>query len=266
MTHPATNPASESPALPLRAVTFDLWQTLLLDNRELGLTRTEARLEGARLALREAGEDYPLEELRLAYWDCFQQCREIRERLLDVSFAEQVAMFVGNISPGLTERLPTGALERIARIYADSFLQYPPPAHDDALAALQGVKDMGLKIGLISNTGMTPGATFRTYLANTGMLAYFDALTFSDEVKICKPAKEIFLLSLRELGAVPGEAVHVGDQIGSDIAGARQCGMKSVWITGFSERQDPTDPTTEPDAVIGSLGEVVAAITRLAAR
>ena len=113
----------------------------------------------------------------------------IREGLLDVSFPEQIGIFVENISPGLARRLPQDALAEITRVYADSFLDYPPPAHADALAALQGVKDMGLRIGLISNTGMTPGTTFRTYLANTGMLDYFDTLTFSDEVKMSKPAE-----------------------------------------------------------------------------
>ena len=35
----------------ITAVTFDLWQTLLLDNRELGLARALLRLEGTRDAL-----------------------------------------------------------------------------------------------------------------------------------------------------------------------------------------------------------------------
>ena len=128
---------------------------------------------------------------------------------------------------------------------------------------LRSVHDLGLRIGLISNTGMTPGATFRTYLSNTGMLDFFDTLTFSDEVKMSKPAKEIFLLTLRTLDAAPGQTVHVGDSIRNDVAGAKDCGLKTVWITGFSEREDPSDPATEPDETVDGLGAVVAAIQRL---
>ena len=34
----------------ITAVTFDLWQTLILDNRELGLQRAQARLDGYAIA------------------------------------------------------------------------------------------------------------------------------------------------------------------------------------------------------------------------
>jgi putative hydrolase of the HAD superfamily len=247
----------------ITTVTFDLWQTLLLDNRELGLTRSNARLEGVRRILSDCGEEFDPEHISEAYWECYRQCAAIREDLRDVSFPEQIDIFVESISPGLGQRLDLEALSGITRVYADSFLDYPPPAHADAIDVLRGVRSLGLRIGMISNTGMTPGTTFRTYLANTGMLDYFDTLTFSDEVKMAKPAKEIFLLTLRAMDAAPGEAVHVGDSVRNDVAGAKLCGLKTVWITGFSEREDPTDPATEPDETVGGLAEVIPAIKRL---
>ena len=254
-------------ALPeITAVTFDLWQTLLLDNRELGLARANARLDGVRRILSRCGQEFAPQRISDAYGQCYRQCAAIRERLLDVSFAEQIGLFVENISPGLTARLPAEALADITRVYADSFLDYPPPAHADAAAALQSVRDLGLRIGMISNTGMTPGTTFRTYLANNGLLHYFDTLTFSDEVKLSKPAPEIFLMTLRALNAAPAGAIHIGDSIRNDIAGARQCGLKTVWITGFSQRENPADPATQPDETVDNLGEVVAAIARIRRR
>ena len=183
-----------------------------------------------------------------------------------VGFDEQVKIFVDFIDPGLPDRLGPDTMGKITRIYADSFLEYPPPAHVDALPALQGIKEMGLRIGLISNTGMTPGATFRTYLENQGMLGYFDVLTFSDEVKLSKPGNEIFMMTLRSLGAAPAETVHVGDHIQNDVLGAKRCGLKTVWITGFSEREDPDDPETEPDVTVDGLGAVAPAIAKLAGR
>ena len=247
----------------ITAVTFDLWQTLLVDNRELGLTRSNARLEGVRSTLSASGEEFEPEQISEAYWNCSRQCAAIREELRDVSFPEQIDIFMEGISPGLGLRLPGEALSEITRIYADSFLHYPPPAHADALEVLESLSEMGLRIGMISNTGMTPGATFRTYLANTGMLDYFDTLTFSDEVKMAKPAREIFLLTLRRMKAKPAQTVHVGDSVRNDVSGAKLSGLKTVWITGFSEREDPADPDTEPDETVGGLAEVVPAIRRL---
>jgi putative hydrolase of the HAD superfamily len=250
----------------ITTVTFDLWQTLLLDQRELGEARALVRLEGAQSALAKFGADFDLERIREAYMSCFQQCRAVRDGGLDVDFREQVSIFVDHIEPGLAVRVGRGVMDEIVEYYADSFLVHPPPAHADAVQVLQGVKDMGFKIGLISNTGMTPGFTFRSYMEERGMLGYFDTLTFSDEVKIAKPASEIFMMTLRALGASPGQTIHVGDHVINDVVGAKRCGMKTIWITGFYERDDPNDPETEPDITVSGLGEVVPAVAKLAGR
>ena len=48
----------ESPALAaISAVTFDLWQTLLMDSGDLGRGRAQLRIDGAREALSEVGRD-----------------------------------------------------------------------------------------------------------------------------------------------------------------------------------------------------------------
>ena len=49
----------------ITAVTFDLWQTLLVDNRELGLTRSGARLEGVRRILADCGEGFDAEHAHI---------------------------------------------------------------------------------------------------------------------------------------------------------------------------------------------------------
>ena len=103
----------EETALPeITAVTFDLWQTLLIDDRELGLRRGEARLESVRRILADCGERFDAERISQAYWDCYRQCVAIREALLDVSFDEQVGIFVRNIGPGLDKRLQPDTLGR----------------------------------------------------------------------------------------------------------------------------------------------------------
>jgi putative hydrolase of the HAD superfamily len=250
----------------ITAVTFDLWQTLLIDTREQGRARAQVRLDGARDILHRFGEAYDGEHVREAYRACYRQCHAIRDRNEDVSFREQVEMFVNNISPGLVGRLPGELLEDICRVYADSFFVHPPTPHAQAAAVLRQVKELDLRIGLISNTGMTPGTTFRSYLEQQGLLEYFDALTFSDEVKLAKPAPEIFLMTVRSLGAAPAQTVHVGDHVENDVAGAKGCGLRTVWIEGFYPREDPSDPNTAPDISVTELGQVVAAIRQLAGR
>jgi HAD superfamily hydrolase (TIGR01509 family) len=247
----------------ITAITFDLWQTLLLDNRDLGRARTEVRLEGTQQALERIGESYDLEQIRQAYRACFRHCQQIRAMNRDVSFRAQVEIFVDGISPGLTRRLPQETMEEILRAYSDSFFVHPPVPHEDAQTVLAGARDMGLKIGLISNTGMTPGVAFRRFLDQHGMLRYFDVLTFSDEVQLAKPGEEIFLMTLRELGAAPWETIHVGDHVVNDVVGARQTGMKTIWIEGFYPREDPNDPCSEPDVKVPGLGRLAPALREL---
>ena len=251
---------------PITSVTFDLWQTLLLDNRELGRARAQVRLDGAQTALKSWGTEFHIEQIREAYRLCYRQCHKIREESLDVSFQEQVEMFINNIQPGLVSELDEETIQEIIRAYSDSFFVYPPVPHTDALAVLRDVKSMGLDIGLISNTGMTPGYAFRKYLDQQGMLEYFDILTFSDEVKLSKPSNEIFQLTLRSMGASPDLTVHVGDHVQNDVVGAKRCGLKTIWITGFYENENPSDPNSQPDATVSDLGMVVPALAKLVSR
>ena len=250
----------------ITTVTFDLWQTLLVDQPDLAQVRAQLRLEGAAEALLKVGQAHPLERIGEAYQACLQQCSRIRKQERDISFREQVEIFINHISPGLAARLDEKTIQEVSDAYADSFYVHPPAPHPDAAAVLQGVKEMGLHIGLISNTAMTPGVTLRRFLAQHGILQYFEVLTFSDEVKLAKPSPEIFLLTLRALGATPAQAIHVGDQLTHDVAGAKRCGLKAVWIEGDYERVVISDPDREPDVTVTELGLVLSAITKLVRR
>lgn len=248
----------------LTTVTFDLWQTLLLDNRELGRARAQIRLEGAQQAISQWGQDFDLEHIREAYRACYRRCHQIREDKIDIGFREQVEIFINNISCGLVDQLDEETIKEIVGAYADSFFVYPPVPHTKALEVLRAVKSQGLSIGLISNTGMTPGETFRKFLDLHGLLEFFDALTFSDEVRLAKPSEEIFLLTLRNLGVSPEETVHVGDHVLNDVVGAKRSGLKTVWITGFYENENPSDPDSQPDVTVAELGLVPQALEELA--
>ena len=250
----------------ITAVTFDLWQTLLLDNLELAHGRDLIRFEGAQNAISHFGESYDLEHIREAYRACYLECRRIRHEFSDVSFREQVEIFINIISDGLVERLDEETILEVVRTYGDAFWAHPPVPDTDAQAVLRDVKAMGLRIGLISNTGTTPGEIFRQYMDQLGLLKYFDVLTFSDEVKMSKPGEEIFHMTLGSLGATPAQTIHVGDHVRNDVVGANRCGLKTVWITGFYENEDPSNPDNQPDETVDSLGQVAQAIARLTGR
>lgn len=243
----------------IEAITFDLWQTLIMDERELGRARTLRRLEGAQEALHGAGYDFSIEHLRDAYRRCFRACREVHAQEKDVTFDEQVNIFIGNIDEGLHSRLDGSVVERISYWYAEAFFDFPPPVVPDAYEVLVEVQRMGYRLGMISNTGMTPGRLFRRYLAQLHILDFFQALTFSDEVRLCKPSPEMFHMTLKALGTSPEKALHVGDHIQNDIFGGNRAGMQTV-LLGTAEGQEQV---AIPSLQINTLRELPQALKAL---
>lgn len=59
---------------------------------------------------------------------------------------------------------------------------------------------------------------------------YFDDVFISDYLGVKKPHPKIFLKALRKLDVKPEEAVMVGDRLYSDIYGAKNVGMTTVWF------------------------------------
>jgi FMN phosphatase YigB (HAD superfamily) len=86
-----------------------------------------------------------------------------------------------------------------------------------------------MRLGLCSNFSHSP--TARSILEDYGLETYLDAIVISEEVGIRKPRDEIFGTVLQQLGTEPGETLHVGDDLGTDVAGAASSGMRTAWVT-----------------------------------
>jgi FMN phosphatase YigB (HAD superfamily) len=93
----------------------------------------------------------------------------------------------------------------------------------------------GIGLGLVCDTGFTPGRVVRRLLRDEGLLDFLEVLCFSDEVGVPKPGNEIFAKALAELGVRPPEAIHVGDLRRTDIAGAHDIGMHAARFRGVHD-------------------------------
>ena len=243
----------------ITTVTFDLWQTLIIDTPELGRPRAQIRLDGALQAIQDDGFDIDRQQVVDAYRRCYQICGEIRDNESDVTFDEQIDIFLQSIDEEMAQRLSPEARLRVTRRYADSYLEAPPQIDEHADAVLRELKAQGAKLGLICNTGATPGVTQRVFLERVGLAGYFDVLTFSDEERLSKPAPEIFHATLRRLKSSPEETAHVGDHPRNDVEGAKRAGLAAIWL-----RRDSKEPEVQPDVCIDSLSQVPAALASLA--
>ncbi len=70
----------------------------------------------------------------------------------------------------------------------------------------------------------------REKIAATGLESSFKAIIISGEYGIGKPEPEIFHRLLHKLGVTPEESLMVGNSLERDIAGARNAGIRTIWI------------------------------------
>jgi len=110
---------------------------------------------------------------------------------------------------------------------------------EHASATLAALSAANIRLGLVCDTGFTPGRVVRELLEDAGLCDHLEVLCFSDEVGVPKPGNEIFAKALAELGARPPEAIHVGDLKRTDIAGAHDMGMHAARFKGIHD--DKTD-------------------------
>jgi HAD superfamily hydrolase (TIGR01509 family) len=171
-----------------------------------------------------------LNSLYTAHEEVWRRCERQWATSTDLPFDDQVSLFLDLASPGLSASLPVRTHRRIEAVYADAVLHYPPqliPGVSELLAALRKKR---LKLGLICNTGRSPGSVLRKLLGTFGIIKRFSVALFSDETIVRKPDPKIFRQVLAALKVDPADAVHVGDSPESDIAGAAAAGMQAVWI------------------------------------
>jgi HAD superfamily hydrolase (TIGR01458 family) len=92
--------------------------------------------------------------------------------------------------------------------------------------------------------------------------AYVAGLEYAAGVEaevVGKPSRAYFEAALADLGAGPAEAVMVGDDVESDIGGAKAAGMRAVLVrTGKFREETLAAAEVEPDGVVDSIADVPA--------
>jgi putative hydrolase of the HAD superfamily len=243
----------------LHAVTFDLWHTLMKDSPEVGRERFRARMDGIQKLLAEAEVHTDYEQLRAASRACFRACEGIRDQGRELSFHDQVDLFLNLLRPGLAKQLPKRLYRRIAEVYGSLPKPHLPEMAPGAPEVLRALKGQDLPLALISNTGVTPGTTLRALLDEFGLLEHLDHLVFSDEVGLVKPNEKIFHLTLEKLGVKAEHAAHVGDHPEADVQGAKKAGMLTVQVNSTVSREQ----VEEPHAKAATLKDVPEALEKL---
>ena len=128
--------------------------------------------------------------------------REVWTALYDAAGCERLA-------PGLSAELYA------LTVSAESWEAFP-----DTLPTLKAVRERGLRVGVVSDTGFD----LRPAMDQLGLSPLLDTVVMSFEHGVCKPAAAVFLTACDQLGVHPEQTLMVGDNPLTD-SGAVAAGM-----------------------------------------
>jgi 2-haloalkanoic acid dehalogenase type II len=124
--------------------------------------------------------------------------------------------------------------------------------YDDAIPTLEQLAASGIALAIVTNGS---SAAQRSKIAQLGT-DRFAGIIVTGEHGVAKPDPRIFEIALDALGVAPHEAVHVGDNLETDVGGAASAGIATVWLNR-GEIERPVD-AVEPTAEISSLAQLPA--------
>ncbi len=247
----------------IRAVTFDLWDTIVHDDsdepkrRELGLrSKRDERRHLVWEAL-NAVEPIDYETVSLAY--------DVADAGFNVAWKEdsinwRLEQRIRVILNGLGRTLPRDAFDHVVERTGAMEVEVPPDAIEGIAWAL-GELTQRYRLAIISDAIVTPGTGLRELLAHHGVRDLFEGFAFSDEVGRSKPHRSMFESAARQLGVGLDQIVHIGDRDHNDVKGPHAVGAKAVL---FTATRDNDRATTTADAICDHHFDLPAIIDRLA--
>jgi HAD superfamily hydrolase (TIGR01549 family) len=203
-------------------------------------------------ALANAGLETGLEEFLEAYTHAHEKYRVVRyEQFREVTNSVWVCEALNSLGCSVNEddSRVKAALNVFFQRYVESLTLRPY-----AKKLLKRMKEH-CKLGLVSNFTYAP--VVYTSLSNLGINQFFDAVVVSHESGWRKPHMLIFQDVLGKLGVKAEEAVFIGDSPLEDIKGAKQAGLKTVFVASqFFSVESLRESGEKPDFVAKGLDEV----------
>lgn len=196
----------------VKAVFFDLFETLITEYRA-------DYKKGADIKLPFSKADFDAE------WS-------VRRPKMDVGYYKDYFEAVKEILEVLKQPYDNTLMEALyqARVNAKkSCFQFIDPGVLDMLTA---VKELGVKVGLISNCSLEDVIGWK----DSCLAELFDDVVFSYEVGIPKPDPAIYLLACDRMGVKPNETVFIGDGGSDELIGAERAGMQAYYASWFIEK------------------------------
>ena len=255
MTQGMGNSQDAGGELGTKAISFDFWNTLFTEAPDgykfYGGRRQqllEAALSGYETITPERISKASHVEARIHHRIWVEQHRTLTTR-------DRIIVILG----ALDAALPLERVDELTSAFEEGILDRPPIPVDGALDVIAQLHGK-YRLGIISDTGFSPGRVLRRVLDQAGLLRAFDSLVFSDEAGRSKPHALVFKRTAAALATRIDEIAHVGDLEHTDIVGAKNAGCYAVRFVGVTPMGE--GESTVADKVVHSLSEISPAVEK----
>ncbi len=238
-----------------RAILFDFWQTLFHDMKER--ETLVARKALVKDFLNGRGHDHTL--------DVDAAFDASRPWFLGVYHNEQRTPIVSERLSWIFDHLGVSVsspeLASLSEEFEEMGLMLDPRLAENLVPVLSELS-RHYHLGIVSDTGYTPGRVLRKHMKTHGVFNFFSAFSFSDETGRAKPHALQFDNVLQHLKVEPANAMHCGDLPGHDVLGAKMRGLTAVLYTGCHTIDEDADGH-EPDFIISDWLELPAVVRKV---
>jgi len=246
----------------IRAITFDLWDTILIDDSD------EPKRAAQGLRSKQVERCALVQEFLERHQPVSRERIEVAYATTNAAFhhawyAQNVTWTVQErlsvLLKGLGHELPESELRQLVRLHEEMELTVRPDMADGVEEVLRRLRGKYL-MAVVSDAIFTPGRALRQILAGYDIAQYFDAFVFSDEVGCAKPSSLVFEAAAKSLGVALGEIVHIGDRELKDIKGPHTVGARAILCTVVKDRGSQN---TAADAVCANFSDLPAILDDL---
>ena len=109
---------------------------------------------------------------------------------------------------------------------------------DAVRPALSGLRDLGLRLTVVSNAN----GTLCAHMKRIGLDGLLDCVLDSYDEQVEKPDPRLFEIALDRSRALRETTIHVGDLYNIDVVGARSAGLRAVLVDEADLRPDADCP------------------------
>lgn len=235
--------------MPTEAVLFDMFDTLMLIKKDHAFYSPS--LKRAHRFLVKNGVNVLFRVFRKAYIKAREALYvEADPKLEEPHFNCRISNALENLGfPDVESEIVSGA----TNAFCEGFIEYVR-IDEHAKSALEKLYGE-YKLGIVSNFAI-PECVDKLIEKN-GLTPFFDVIIVSGAVNKRKPSPEIFQRALDRLGVSAENAVFVGDTIDTDVVGAKNAGMKAIFIERRAQKEAEQ---ACPNRTIKNLSELFEAI------